>query len=201
MSVAAAFGAVTLVFQDGFGARLIGLPQPLDGGFPIVPVLVFCIVFGLSMDYEVFIVARIADGRRAGLPDRTALIEGIAGTGRVITFAAAIMMTVFGGFVFGDFVLVKILGFALGVAVLVDASLIRLGVGPGADPARRALELVAGAPRLVGLACSRSDRSSLHRPSYSAIFVNCALACSSRVCSVSVFTVPPMCLTIAPGLA
>jgi RND superfamily putative drug exporter len=130
LSVAAAFGAVTLVFQDGFGARLIGLPQPLDGGFPMVPVLVFCIVFGLSMDYEVFIVARIADGRRAGLPDRTALIEGIAGTGRVITFAAAIMMTVFGGFVFGDFVLVKILGFALGVAVLVDASLIRLGVGP-----------------------------------------------------------------------
>ena len=130
MSVAAAFGAVTLVFQDGFGARLIGLPQPLDGGFPIVPVLVFCIVFGLSMDYEVFIVARIADGRRAGLPDRTALIEGIASTGRVITFAAAIMMTVFGGFVFGEFVLVKILGFALGVAVLIDASIIRIGVGP-----------------------------------------------------------------------
>jgi RND superfamily putative drug exporter len=130
LSVAAAFGAVTLVFQDGFGARLIGLPQPLDGGFPIVPVLVFCIVFGLSMDYEVFIVARIADGRRAGLPDRTALIEGIAGTGRVITFAAAIMMTVFGGFVFGEFVLVKILGFALGVAVLIDATVIRLAVGP-----------------------------------------------------------------------
>ena len=130
LSVAAAFGAVTLVFQDGFGARFIGLPQPLDGGFPIVPVLVFCIVFGLSMDYEVFIVARIADGRRAGLPERTALIEGIAGTGRVITFAAAIMMTVFGGFVFGEFVLVKILGFALGVAVLIDASIIRLGVGP-----------------------------------------------------------------------
>jgi putative drug exporter of the RND superfamily len=75
-------------------------------------------------------VARIADGRRAGLPDRAALIEGIAGTGRVITFAAAIMMTVFGGFVFGEFVLVKILGFALGVAVLIDATIIRLGVGP-----------------------------------------------------------------------
>jgi putative drug exporter of the RND superfamily len=130
LSVIAAFGAVTLVFQDGYGYQLFGLPHPLDGGFPIVPVLVFCIVFGLSMDYEVFIVARIADGRRAGLADRDALIDGIAGTGRVITFAAAIMMTVFGGFVFGQFVLVKILGFALGVAVLVDASLIRLGVGP-----------------------------------------------------------------------
>jgi putative drug exporter of the RND superfamily len=130
LSVIAAFGAVTLVFQDGYGSRLFGLPRPLDGGFPIVPVLVFCIVFGLSMDYEVFIVARIADGRRAGLSDREALIEGIANTGRVITFAAAIMMTVFGGFMFGQFVLVKILGFALGFAVLVDASLIRLWVGP-----------------------------------------------------------------------
>jgi putative drug exporter of the RND superfamily len=130
LSVVAAFGAVTLVFQDGYGSHLFGLPHPLDGGFPIVPVLVFCIVFGLSMDYEVFIVARIADGRRAGLPDREALIEGIASTGRVITFAAAIMMTVFGGFMFGQFVLVKILGFALGFAVLADASLIRLAVGP-----------------------------------------------------------------------
>jgi len=130
LAVIAAFGAVKLVFQDGYGAHLFGLPRPLDGGFPIVPVLVFCIVFGLSMDYEVFIVARVADGRRAGLPDREALIEGIANTGRVITFAAAIMMTVFGGFMFGQFVLVKILGFALGFAVLVDASLIRLWVGP-----------------------------------------------------------------------
>ncbi len=130
LSVAAAFGAVTLVFQDGFGARLLGLPRALDGGFPIVPLLVFCIVFGLSMDYEVFLMARIADGRRAGLADADAFIEGIAGTGRVITFAAAIMLTVFGGFVFGEFVLVKILGFALGVAVLLDATVIRLGVGP-----------------------------------------------------------------------
>jgi RND superfamily putative drug exporter len=130
LSVAAAFGAVTLVFQDGYGAHLIGLPHALDGGFPILPVLVFCIVFGLSMDYEVFIVARIADERRAGLADGNALIEGMAGTGRVVTFAAAIMITIFGGFVFGEFVLIKMLGFALGIAVLLDASVIRLGVGP-----------------------------------------------------------------------
>ncbi|HXP67304.1 MAG TPA: MMPL family transporter, partial [Steroidobacteraceae bacterium] len=102
----------------------------LDGGFPIVPVLVFGIVFGLSMDYEVFLVARIADGRRRGLDDKTALIEGLAGVGRVITFAAAIMVIVFGGFVFGEFVLIKILGFALATAVLLDATLIRMAVGP-----------------------------------------------------------------------
>jgi putative drug exporter of the RND superfamily len=130
LSVAAAFGAVAVVFQSELGSRLMGLPRPLDGGFPILPVLVFCIVFGLSMDYEVFIVSRIADGRRAGLTDDAALIEGVAGTGRVITFAAAIMIMIFGGFVFGNFVLIKILGFALGVAVLLDATVIRLAVGP-----------------------------------------------------------------------
>ena len=130
LSVAASFGAVTLVFQDGFGSRFLGLPRPMDGGFPIVPVLVFGIVFGLSMDYEVFLMARIADGRRAGLSDAAALVDGIAGIGRVITFAAAIMIVIFGGFVFGEFVLIKILGFALGVAVLLDATVIRLAVGP-----------------------------------------------------------------------
>ena len=130
LSVAAAFGAVVLVFQQGLGYRLVGLQRPLDGGFPILPVLVFCIVFGLSMDYEVFMVARIADGRRAGLSDNEALVESLVGTGRVISFAATIMVLIFGGFVFGSFVLIKTLGFALGVAVLLDATVIRLALGP-----------------------------------------------------------------------
>ncbi len=130
LSVAAAFGAATVAFEHDQSARLVGLPHALDGGFPILPVLVFCIVFGLSMDYEVFIVARIADGRRAGLTDSEALVEGLVGTGRVVTFAASIMVLIFGGFVFGDFVVIKILGFALGVAVFLDATVIRLAVGP-----------------------------------------------------------------------
>ena len=130
LSVAAAFGAVALVFQRGLGSWMVGLDRPMDGGFPILPVLVFCIVFGLSMDYEVFIVARIAEGRRSGLTDGEALVRSLASTGRVISFAAAIMVMIFGGFVFGDFVLIKILGFALGVAVFLDATVIRLAVGP-----------------------------------------------------------------------
>jgi RND superfamily putative drug exporter len=130
LSVAAAFGATTLVFQSEWGSRLLGLPRALRGGFPIVPILVFCIVFGLSMDYEVFLVARIADGRRAGLSDTQALIEAVSSMGRVITFAAAIMILIFGGFMCGEFVLIKILGFALGVAVLIEATLIRLALGP-----------------------------------------------------------------------
>ena len=129
LSVAAAFGAVALVFQ-GPASWMVGLAHPMDGGFPILPVLVFCIVFGLSMDYEVFIVARMAEGRRAGLSDREALVQSLAGTGRVISFAASIMVMIFGGFVFGEFVLIKILGFALGVAVFLDATVIRLAVGP-----------------------------------------------------------------------
>jgi RND superfamily putative drug exporter len=130
LSVAAAYGAVAIVFQHGLGARLVGLPSPMHGGFPILPIVVFCIVFGLSMDYEVFLVARIADGRRAGLGDGAALAEGLASTGRVITFAASIMVMIFGAFVFGDFVLIKILGFALGVAVFLDSTVIRMAVGP-----------------------------------------------------------------------
>jgi RND superfamily putative drug exporter len=130
LSVAAAFGAVSIVFQRGIGASLIGLSRPMDGVFPIVPVVVFCIVFGLSMDYEVFLVAQMARLRRLGLGDRDALVEGLASTGRVISYAAAIMVAVFGAFVAGEFALIKILGFALAVAVLVDATVIRLAVGP-----------------------------------------------------------------------
>lgn len=130
LSVTAAFGAVVLVFQDGHGSQVLGLAHGLNGGFPIVPILVFCAVFGLSMDYEVFLVSRIAAGHRAGLADGQALAEGLASTGRVTTLAAAVMVAVFGGFMLGGFVLVKILGFALGVAVLLDATLVRLALGP-----------------------------------------------------------------------
>lgn len=130
LTVAAAFGAVSIVFQRGIGASLVGLPRPMDGVFPIVPVVVFCIVFGLSMDYEVFLVAQMARLRRLGLADGDALVEGLASTGRVISYAAAIMVAVFGAFVAGEFALIKILGFALAVAVFLDATVIRLAVGP-----------------------------------------------------------------------
>ena len=66
LSVAAAFGALVLVFQDGWGVRVLGLSGPVDGVFPIVPALVFCSVFGLSMDYEVFLVSRVREERLAG---------------------------------------------------------------------------------------------------------------------------------------
>jgi RND superfamily putative drug exporter len=130
LAVAGALGAMVLVFQDGYGARLVGLERPLDGVFPIVPVLAFCTVFGLSMDYEVFLLARVREARRAGLTEDDALVEGLARTAGLITSAAAIMIAVFAAFILGRFVLVKMLGFALAVAVLLDATVIRLAIGP-----------------------------------------------------------------------
>ena len=130
LSVGAAFGALVLVFQEGHGARWLGLSGPTGSVFPIIPVLVFCIVFGLSMDYEVILVARVAEARRAGLGESDAIAEGLARTATVITSAAAIMIVVFAGFTLGDFLPIKMLGFALSVAVLVDAVAVRMVIGP-----------------------------------------------------------------------
>ena len=129
-SVAVAFGAVVLVFQDGHGIRALGLDSALGGTFPAIPLIVFCVVFGLSMDYEVFLVARIAEARAAGMGEDDSIVEGLARTGGLISSAASIMIAVFAAFMLGDFVLIKILGFALSVAVLVDATVMRLAVGP-----------------------------------------------------------------------
>ncbi|HST07538.1 MAG TPA: MMPL family transporter, partial [Gemmatimonadaceae bacterium] len=129
-SVAVAFGAVVIVFQDGHGIRALGLDAALGGTFPAIPLIVFCVVFGLSMDYEVFLVARIAESKEHGLSDDDAIVEGLAKTGGLISSAAAIMVVVFAAFTLGDFVLIKILGFVLSVAVLVDATVMRLAVGP-----------------------------------------------------------------------
>jgi len=130
LSVGAAFGALVLVFQEGHGATLLGLSGPTGSVFPIIPVLVFCIVFGLSMDYEVILVARVAEARRNGMGESDAIAEGLARTATVITSAAAIMIVVFFGFTLGDFLPIKMLGFALSVAVLVDAVAVRMVIGP-----------------------------------------------------------------------
>lgn len=130
LSVGAAFGALTLVFQDGLGGRLFGVAEPLGAVFSTLPVIVFCMVFGLSMDYEVFLITRVMEGRRSGLDDRTAIIEGIASTGPVITNAAAIMLVVFAAFTLGQFLVIKLLGFTLAVAVLLDATVVRMVIGP-----------------------------------------------------------------------
>jgi RND superfamily putative drug exporter len=130
LSVGASFGALVVVFQEGYGSKLFGLGGPTGSVYPIVPILSFAIVFGLSMDYEVFLVARVLEERRRGLSERSAVIEGLARTAGLITSAAAIMIAVFTAFTVGGFLVVQMLGFTLAVAVFIDATAVRMVVGP-----------------------------------------------------------------------
>jgi RND superfamily putative drug exporter len=130
LSVGASFGALVLVFQEGHGSKIFGLDSPTGYVFPIVPILSFAIVFGLSMDYEVFLVARVLEERRRGLSERSAVIEGLARTAGLITSAAAIMIAVFTAFTIGSFLVIQMLGFTLAVAVFIDATVVRMIVGP-----------------------------------------------------------------------
>jgi RND superfamily putative drug exporter len=130
LSVAASFGALVLVFQDGYGSGFLGVPGGTGSIFPLVPIVTFAIVFGLSMDYEVFLVARVLEARRSGLSEEDAIPEGMARTAGLITSAAAIMIVVFAAFTFGSFLVVKMIGFTLAVAVLIDATLVRIVIGP-----------------------------------------------------------------------
>jgi putative drug exporter of the RND superfamily len=130
LSVTAALGALVLVLQNGHGSALLGVPGGTGAVFSSIPILVFAIVFGLSMDYEVFLVARVLEARRSGLSDIEAIAEGVAKTGGLITSAAAIMLVVFAAFTFGDVLAIKMLGFTMSVAVLIDATLVRMVIGP-----------------------------------------------------------------------
>jgi putative drug exporter of the RND superfamily len=124
LSVAAAYGVVTAVFQLGWGSSLIGL----DHSIPIVsfvPLLMFAILFGLSMDYEVFLLTQMREHYKAHGDPKRAVIEGLANTGRVITSAAAIMVCVFTSFVLNGNPLVKEFGVGLAVAIAIDATLVR----------------------------------------------------------------------------
>lgn len=129
-SVAAAFGLATLVFLDGHGAWLLGVQGPVEGVFPAMPLIVFCAVFGVSMDYEVFLISRIASARRVESGETAAIVRGISETGMVITFAAAIMILVFGAFTATGFLPAKMLGFTLATAVFLDATIVRIVMSP-----------------------------------------------------------------------
>jgi RND superfamily putative drug exporter len=124
LSVAAAYGVVTFVFQEGHGASLVGL----DGPIPIVsfvPLLMFAILFGLSMDYEVFLLTQIREHYMETKRPTRAVIEGLANTGRVITSAALIMVCVFTSFVLNGDPVVKQFGVGLAVAIAIDATIVR----------------------------------------------------------------------------
>ena len=131
LSVGASYGVIVAVFQWGWLGSVfqIGETSPID---PWIPLMMFTILFGLSMDYEVFLLSRIREEWRVSGDNSTAVADGLAKTARVITAAAAIMICVFGSFVIGDPLhVLKVFGLGLASAILIDATLVRMVLVPG----------------------------------------------------------------------
>ncbi|MDG9724362.1 MMPL family transporter [Streptomyces sp. DH41] len=129
LSVLAALGSVVLVFQHGYGAELLGVEQtgPI---MSMMPIFLVGIVFGLAMDYEVFLVSRIREAHVHGESPRQAIISGFRSSSRVVVAAALIMMAVFAGFVGSTESMIKMIGFGLAVAVFFDAIIVRMAIVP-----------------------------------------------------------------------
>jgi putative drug exporter of the RND superfamily len=124
LSVGAAYGLIVLVFQEGVGADLFGFQQ-VEAIEAWLPLFLFSILFGLSMDYHVFLLSRIKERFDQTGDNTESVAFGLRTTGGLITGAAAIMVAVFGGFAAGDLVALQQAGFGLAVAVLIDATLVR----------------------------------------------------------------------------
>jgi RND superfamily putative drug exporter len=131
LSVGAAYGLLVLVFQHGIGAGLLGLQQ-VERVEAWVPIFLFSVLFALSMDYHVFLLSRIRERYAETGDTNQAVVHGIAATGRIITGAALIIVVVFAGFAAGQLVMFQQMGFGVAVALLVDATLIRMVVVPAA---------------------------------------------------------------------
>jgi RND superfamily putative drug exporter len=131
LSVGAAYGLLVLVFQHGIGAGLLGFAHA-DTIEAWVPLFLFSVLFGLSMDYQVFLLSRIRERYDIGGDTAEAVLHGVAATARIITGAALIIVAVFLGFAMGDLIMFQQMGFGVAVALLIDATLIRSVVLPSA---------------------------------------------------------------------
>ena len=128
LSIGAAYGVIVAIFQWGWAKDLFGIePAPIE---PFIPMMLFAIVFGLSMDYEVFLLSRIREEWLHTGDSHTSVANGLAATARVISAAAAIMVFVFGSFLLEDDRAIKLFGFGLAFAVLIDATLVRMLLVP-----------------------------------------------------------------------
>lgn len=129
LSIAASMGVLVWVFQDGHLSGLLGFTS--TGGIEtFVVALVVAFAFGLAMDYEVFLLSRIKELHDAGADPDVAVSAGLQRSGRIITSAAAVIIVVFGGFVFGELLIIKQVGFALAVAIFIDATIVRMLLVP-----------------------------------------------------------------------
>jgi RND superfamily putative drug exporter len=129
LSIGASYGVIVAIFQNGWVKNLVGIGKagPIEAW---VPMMLFAIVFGLSMDYEVFLLSRIKEEYDRTHDNATAVAHGLAKTARLITAAAAIMICVFGSFVLSDMRVLKLVGFGLAFAVFIDATVVRLVLVP-----------------------------------------------------------------------
>ena len=124
LSVGSAYGVLVLVFQDGHGERLLGF-ESVGGIAPWIPLFLFVILFGLSMDYHVFILSRIREAVDRGMSTNDAIPHGVKSTAGVVTSAALVMVAVFGAFALGSDQVAKQIGVGLAAAILIDATIIR----------------------------------------------------------------------------
>ena len=131
LSVGAAYGLLVLVFQEGVGNELFGFPQ-VDTIESWVPLFLFAVLFGLSMDYHVFLLSRIRERFRQTGDNSDAIAHAVGSTGRIITGAALIIIAVFSGFARGDLVMFQQMGFGVAIALLLDATIVRLVLVPAA---------------------------------------------------------------------
>jgi RND superfamily putative drug exporter len=128
LSIGAAYGVMVALFQWGWGGDLTGVaPAPVE---PWMPMMLFAIVFGLSMDYEVFLLSRVREEWKRTGDSRTSVADGLAATAKVITAAAAIMVMVFGTFILEPDRTVKLMGVGLASAILLDATIVRMLLVP-----------------------------------------------------------------------
>jgi putative drug exporter of the RND superfamily len=129
LSIGAAYGVLVAVFQRGWGAGVLGVGEP-GPGEAWAPMMLFAVVFGLSMDYEVFLLSRIREEYDRTGDNASAVARGLAETARVITAAAAVMVAVFAGFMLSSERSLQLFGLGLATAVLVDATVVRLVLVP-----------------------------------------------------------------------
>jgi RND superfamily putative drug exporter len=129
LSIGAAYGVVVMIFQYGWGKQLVGVSKagPIEA---FLPIMMFAILFGLSMDYEVFLLSRIREEYLKTGDNGRAVADGLSATARVITAAAAIMCTFFLSFVLGDNIIIKLFGIGFASAIFIDATLIRMVIVP-----------------------------------------------------------------------
>ena len=202
LSVGAAYGLLTWLFQDGHGEKALGF-NSVGGITPWLPLFLFVVLFGLSMDYHVFVLSRVRELVDRGMTTENAVAQGIKSTAGVITSAAAVMVVTFGAFATGSSQDMKQLGVGLAAAILIDATIVRAVLLPGHDETARQAQLVpAQRPALAAQVRTRAARGARQRlnprphppqgprrpPSPAGAVCVCATSCSRNAAQVDIAT-------------